>query len=192
MENGAHSPSWSPDGGRIAFLGPASAEERAGEESDEDASSDPQDKLESKQRKERKAEDELYRWDPSAMWRIPYRQGTTYVDERYDQVYVVEAADSSDAKPRRLTDVNAAYSQPQWSADGASIFTSRTTLPQADEPWRSMNIYRLDTNSGEEEALTAGEFSAYAPLPSPDGKWLAYERSHIGVTDLPTRWSFWR
>ena len=187
MENGAHRPSWSPDGGRIAFLAPASAEERAGEESDEDAPTDPIDKLESKHRKERKAEDELYRWDPRTMWRIPYRQGTSYVDERYDQVYVVEAADSSDVKPKRLTDINAAYSQPQWSADGASIFTSRTTLLEGDEPWRSMNIYRLDATSGEEESLTAGEFSAYAPLPSPDGKWLAYERQQIGATDLPTR-----
>ena len=29
--------------------------------------------------------------------------------------------------------------------------------------------------------------SAYAPNPSPDGKWIAYGRGHIGITDLPER-----
>ena len=187
MENGAHSPDWSPDGKRIAFLSPMNEEERAAETADDDPPLEPKDKLEGKQRSERKAEDERNRWDPRPMWRIPYRQGTSYVDERYDQIYVIDAAESADSKPRRLTNLNADYSQPRWSADGDFIYSDRTMIPQGDEPWRAKNIYRLDIESGEEAAMTAGEYSAYAPMPSPNGKWVAYGRAHIGVTDMPER-----
>ena len=187
MDNGAHSPDWSGDGTRIAFLSPISGDERREEAAAQDPPPEPKDKLESKHRKDRKAEEELNRWDPRPMWRIPYRRGTSYVDERYDQVFVTETAETSDAKPKRLTDINASYSQPRWSPDGGSIYTDRTTLPEGDEPWRAMNIYRLDADSGVEEALTGGEFSVYAPTPSPDGKWIACGRGHIGVTDMPER-----
>ena len=160
MENGAHSPDWSPDGRQIAFLSPLTAGERAAEAAAAAPLPEPKDKLERKQRKERKAEDELNRWDPRPVWRIPYRQGTSYVDERYDQVYVISTAETDDSKPRRLTNLNASYSQPRWSADGDSIYSDRTTTPQGDEPWRAKNIFRLDAESGEETALTDGEYSA--------------------------------
>ena len=148
---------------------------------------EPADKLESKYRKERKAEDELNHWDPRPMWRIPYRQGTAYVDERYDQVYVADTAESSERKPKRLTAIDADHAAPRWSPDGEYIYISRTTSPQGDEPWRANNVYRLNAETGAEDALTDGEFSVYAPKPSPDGKWIACERSPIGVTDMPTR-----
>ena len=187
MENGAHSPDWSPDGGRIAFLAPMSRGEREAEDADSEPQPEPTDKLESKHRQERIAEDELKRWDPRPMWRIPYRQGTAYVDERYDQIFVISAAESSETMPKRLTAIDADYAAPRWSPDGQSIYTSRTTIPEGDEPWRALNIFRLDAESGAEAALTAGEYSVYAPEPAPDGKWIACERIPIGFTDMPTR-----
>lgn len=187
MDNGAHSPDWSPDCGRIAFLAPLSREEREAEDADSEPQPEPADKLESKHRKERKADDELKRWDPRPMWRIPYRQGTAYVDERYDQIYVTDVTESSEDQPKGLTAIDAHHDSPRWSPDGASIYTARTTMPLGDEPWRALNVFRLDALTGVETALTDGEFSVYAPKPSPDGKWIACERSPIGVTDMPTR-----
>ncbi len=187
MDNGGHNPGWSPGGRRIAFLAPMSSEERAAEDAGEETSPEAADKLENQHRKERKDDEENKRWDPRPVWRIPYRQGTAFVDERYDQVCVIDTAESSDAKPRRLTAINANYSVPQWSGDGRSIYTSRTLIPDGDEPWRAMSVFRLHAETGVEEALTDGEYSVYAPQLSPDGKWIACGRSQIGVTDMPTR-----
>lgn len=190
MANGAHSPDWSPDGQQIAFLAPMSGEERAQEDGEETPPPEPKGKLESKHRQERKDEDEKNRWDPRPMWRIPYRRGAAYVDERYDQVYVIPVAESlegTDARPRRLTDIDADHTRPRWSADGKAIFTSRTVDHQADEPWRAENIVSLSAADGQAETLAGGEYSLYLPTPSPDGKWLACGRRLIGITDSPTR-----
>ena len=182
--NGAHSPSWSPDSGRIAFLAPMREDERQSE-ADGDAAPDPADKLESRHRKERRAEDEKKRWDPRPMWRIPYRQGTAYVDERYDQIYVIDAVDG--AEPKRLTNISADYSPPRFSDDGDSLFSARASMPEADEPWRAQNVFRIDVETGAENALTDGANSLYDPLPSPDGEWLALGMLPVDATDIPMR-----
>ena len=182
--NGAHSPSWSPDSGRIAFLAPMREDERQSE-ADGDAAPEPENKLESKHRKERRAEDEKKRWDPRPMWRIPYRQGTAYVDERYDQIYIIDAVEG--AEPKRLTNISADYSPPRFSDDGDSLFSARASMPEADEPWRAQNVFRIDVETGAENALTDGANSLYDPLPSPDGEWLALGMLPVDATDIPMR-----
>ena len=182
--NGAHSPAWSPDSGRIAFLAPSREDEREAEDRG-DEPPQPNDKLEGRHQKERRAEDEKQRWDPRPMWRIPYRQGVSFVDERYDQVHIVDVAE--DAKPRRLTNLNADYAPPQFSADGSAVFSARATMPEADEPWRAQNVFRIDAGSGEETALTDGAESLYGALPSPDGEWIAVGMLPIDMTDMPMR-----
>jgi dipeptidyl aminopeptidase/acylaminoacyl peptidase len=186
--NGAHSPTWSPDGQSIAYLAPMRDTEREQEDNDETPEA-PSDKLEGKHRKERQDLDEKNFWDPRPVWRIPYRRGTSYVDERYDQVYVIAVDDTlegDDAKPRRLTNVNADYDTPRWSPDGATLYTSRTYTLENDEPWRTNSLYALDVASGEESRILDGSHNIYSPLPSPDGKWLAYFSRVVDVTDIPS------
>lgn len=179
MPNGANSPAWSPDGTHIAFLASMSAEERAKEDSGE-TENPPTDKLEAKYRSERKEQDEAKRFDPRPSWRIPYRVGTSFVDERYAQIYVMPIAENlskEELKPHRLTNIDANHDQPQWTPDGQFIVTARTLDPQRDVPWRWSTLYRIRVADGHEEQLTDDSHADSTPQPSPDGQWIAYDRT---------------
>lgn len=178
MPNGASSPAWSPDGEHIAYLAAMSAEERAKEDSGEEETP-PKDKLEAKHRDERKEQEEKDRFDPRWMWRIPYRVGTAFLSERYTQIYVIPTADDLEkdaARPRRLTDVEANHDAPQWSADGRFIYTSRALHPDVDLPYREATLFRIRVADRQHDQLTDESHLDSAPLPSPDGKWVAYTR----------------
>ncbi len=178
LPNGANNPAWSADSTQIAFLSGMNAEARAREDKDiEDPK--PQDKLEGKHRKERKDLEESKRWDPRVVERIPYRSGTSYLTDNFTQVYVISVAEDlpkEEAKPRRLTNVNADHNPPQWSPDGQYILTARMSDPNTDEPWRWSVLFRIHVADGEHEQLTDNDFSSFAPLVSPDGQWIAFGR----------------
>lgn len=185
MRNGATYPAWSPDGGQIAFLSSMNATERE----EEDAGEAPtfEDAFEKKQHQERQQHEEEQRWDPRPVWRVPYRGNRTFwpvpprsitahLDDRYDQVYVVEV-DGDDGTPRRLTDADADSGPPQWLPGGELIVTTRPRDSEADEPYMLHSLVTIAVESGEETQLTGDGFTDYTPLPSPDGQWIAYLRT---------------
>ena len=176
--NGALAPAWSPDGAQIAFLAGSSASERTDEDRGEKLPP-PADKLEAKQRAERKEYDEASRWDPRPVERIPYRSGTSYLDDRFAQVYVVPTASdlpADQAKPRRLTSVDASHEPPRWTADGQYLLTARTVDPLGDMPWRSSSLYRIRVADGALEQLTDQTHTSFSPVPAPAGGLVAYAR----------------
>lgn len=192
MMNGANSPAWSPDGSQIAFLAGMNAAERVKEDSKEEETK-PADKLEGKHRKERKELEETKRWDPRVVWRIPYRSGTSYLSDRFTQVYVMATAEGLEkeaAKPRRLTGADADHNAPQWTPDGEYILTGRMDNPEGDEPWRWSNLYRVRVADGTQEKITDDVFTCFGPLPSPDGQWIAFGRvPHDRLSERITRLS---
>ncbi len=169
MPNGATNPEWSPDGTQIAFLAPLSATERSAM-----PDSPPADKLEGKQRSERREEDEMKKSDPRVIERVPYRTGTAYLTDRYAHVHIIAAAE--DAKPRRLTELDSNHLPPRWSADARWLYSGRTFPHDADEPWRSTRLVRIRVEDAHEERLTDDTHAEFDVFPSPDGRWTAYSR----------------
>lgn len=180
--NGASSPAWSPDGASMAYLAANNATERAQEDQKKSGNPDqdedkPKDKLDAKHRQERRDHDDKAYFDPMPVRRIPYRQGTSYMDDRTEQIYVIATAEAKDddeaSQPRRLTSVDADHGEPKWSPDGKTLYTVRAVDPAGDEHYRFMNAYQIDLVTGEMTRLTDEGHSIFWAEPSPDGSWLA-------------------
>lgn len=188
--NGASSPAWSHDGQLIAYLARMNAAEREKEDSGENDPK-PVDKLEGKHREERREEDEKRRWDPRLMERIPYRQGTSFLDDRFAQIYIIPTAEGLEgdaAKPRRLTSIDANHDAPSWSPDGTTLYTARVVDLEADIFWDRKKLFKVRVADGQAEVFP-DDLGILAPEVSPDGKWIACHRLLHDATDALSRFS---
>jgi dipeptidyl aminopeptidase/acylaminoacyl peptidase len=172
--NGVSNFNWSPDSQRIAFLANVNEDEIEREASPESEGEPKLDKFEAKAQTERREDAEKRKSDPRVVRRIPYRVGVSYTTDRYAQVYVINIKDG--AKQRRLTSLPANYQEPQWSPDGKTLWTARPADFDADEPFRQSRLYRIAVENGRETEFNHGDHTDYQPLPSPDGRWLAFLR----------------
>ncbi|MCS6846500.1 MAG: S9 family peptidase [Anaerolineae bacterium] len=198
--NGVEAFEWSPDGKRIAFTARMRADECARE--DETAAKDEgrktedgsresvtfKDAWELKREKEQKQHEEEMRLDPRVISRVPYRTGTTFIEDRYAHIYVIGVpasfAEPNDARAFRLTpnDTAANFAPPAWSADGATIYSAYTRDPDSGDMFRYADLVRFDAGNADPNArrferIPLANYTCYTPMPSPDGRWLAFDRS---------------
>ena len=176
LATGANSPVWSPDGRTIAFLSPSDAAERQREASGE-SEPPPITKLEKRHQRERQEDAEARRNDLLRATRIPYRDGygKSFMDGRYQQVYVIAA--QAGAQPKRLTDLDADHAALSWSVDGRDLLTFRPAEHLADEPSRFDALYRIRVSDGMAERLTHEAYADRNPVMSPDEAWIATVRT---------------
>ncbi|MCW5850534.1 MAG: S9 family peptidase [Anaerolineae bacterium] len=182
LETGARSPAWSPDGSQIACVARVSAEDREREDRGE-KTAPPADKYEAEIRKVEDRRRREQSEDPRIALRLPYRTGTTFLDEKRNHIYVVPSdPDAEDKTPRRLTTGDGNWGPPGWAPDGQSLVATRQLDPQQESLFLGRCLWSVPLAGGE-PALLAGPPYSYAgngpaaggdgPLTSPDGQWIA-------------------
>ncbi len=157
LENGPSNVTWSPDGTRIAFTS------RVDDRADFAGVELP-----------KRPDGAKWTAEPKVVERASYkrdRQG--YTDTGWTHVFVVPAEGGT---PRRLTDGDWNHSDIAWSPDGTEIYFSSHRAPDADRPenWQESEIYAVTIATGDIRQLTNRRGPDGDPVPSPDGRLIAY------------------
>ncbi|MBW3535368.1 MAG: S9 family peptidase, partial [Gemmatimonadetes bacterium] len=97
------------------------------------------------------------------------RQG--YVDDGYTHVFVVPVEGGT---PRQLTDGSYDHRDVAWSADGSEILFSSHREDGWEWAFRESDIYAVRVSDGRIRQLTTRRGPDGDPLPSPDGRLIAY------------------
>ncbi len=110
--------------------------------------------------------------DPRIVTWLDYRQDRQgFTDEGYRHIFVVPATGGT---PRQLTDGDWNHSNPAWTPDGSRILFTSLRTEDADYAWRESEIYAVTVATGRIEQLTHRRGPDMNPVPSPDGKTVAY------------------
>ena len=154
VENSPGSLRWAPDGESIAFTMSVDADEGW--------------------RVSLPGRPEGARWtaEPKVVTRASYRRDRVgYVDGGYNHLFVVPAEGGT---PRQLTDGDWNHSSGEWTPDGREILFSANRSETAELDWRESDIYAVEVASGAIRQLTTRRGMDGNPLPSPDGRRIAY------------------
>ncbi len=190
MARGVSRAVWSPDGSRIAFTVSDSL---------------PVDTTKSKQGQTRaeKLAANARKNDPRVITRLNYVSEQSFNDERYSQIYIIDARrEGSEAK--RITSGMFGSGGPSWSLDSKSIvYTASPPKGQYHPDYeQDADVFLVSADGsgtprnltpGGRSGLTAavagragargaptGNYAEFNARFSPDGKWLSYIRQPLG------------
>jgi dipeptidyl aminopeptidase/acylaminoacyl peptidase len=109
---------------------------------------------------------------PKIIDRLNYRRDRQgFLEEGFSHVFVVPADGGT---PRQITSGDYHHNTPEWTPDGREILVSGLRTDDAEYQWRESEIYSVHVASGQITQLTKRKGPDANPLPSPDGKYIAY------------------
>ena len=109
---------------------------------------------------------------PRIIERLVYRQDRIgFLGDKYQHIFVVPAEGGT---ARQLTEGDYNFGVPTWEPDGRSLLFSGLIIENAEYRWQETEIYRLDAESGELSQVTTRKGPDNRPVPSPDGRMIAY------------------
>jgi dipeptidyl aminopeptidase/acylaminoacyl peptidase len=114
------------------------------------------------------------RWtaNPIIEDRLNFRaDGSGWSPRGHQHLFVVSAEGGT---PRRLTDGSWDHTAARWMPDGRSLVFQSLRTPDAEWAWRESTIYSVDVASGAIRQLLNRKGPFTAPVPSPDGRLIAF------------------
>ncbi len=114
------------------------------------------------------------RWTepPRVVTKLRYRadrQG--FLEDGTRQIFVVPADGGT---PRQVTSGEWNAAGNTWMPDGRSLLFTSNRIPDAEYAWRESDIYSVDVSNGTIKRLTQRKGPDNNPVPSPDGRLIAY------------------
>ncbi len=90
----------------------------------------------------------------------------------FTHVFVVDALVGG--TPRQISSGNYNHGAPRWSADGKTVYVSGIRKPDAEHLRGDSEIYAIDVDTLDVKTLTDRVGPDGNPTVSPDGRWIAY------------------
>ncbi|HKX00646.1 MAG TPA: S9 family peptidase [Bryobacteraceae bacterium] len=124
---------------------------------------------------------------PIIVTRLHWRQDHEgLIKPGFTHVFIVSATGGA---PREIAGGDFDYGPPAWTQDGEWILTSSSRMPEADYNLEGPEIYAIGVKDGAVRQLTHRKGPDMNPVPSPDGKRIAYtgydfKRQSYTVTHL--------
>lgn len=109
---------------------------------------------------------------PRVVSKVKYRadrQG--FLENGLRQLFTVPADGGT---PRQITTGDWASNGTTWMPDGKALLFTSLRTEDSEYAWRESDIYKVDIASGDITALTKRKGPDNNPVPSPDGKYIAY------------------
>lgn len=109
---------------------------------------------------------------PRVVTKVRYRadrQG--FLEDGLRQLFAVPADGGT---PRQITTGEWAANGTTWMPDGKSLLITGLRIKEAEYAWRESEIYRVDATTGAVTQLTTRKGPDGSPVPSPDGRLIAY------------------
>ena len=104
--------------------------------------------------------------------RLNYRRDRIgYQPEGFRHIFVVPADGGT---PHQVTHGDWNHDSFRWMPDGKKIVFQSLRVEDAEYEWRESEIYSIDVSSGKIRQLTSRKGPDSGPVPSPDGRYIAY------------------